>query len=196
MNNKIKIIALFGKSGSGKDSIQKWVENYLSLSTKGIISYTTRPRRDYEIDKKDYYFINDLEFSEKIVNDIMLEYSIYNNWYYGTSIENLDKKKINIGVFNIKGIESLLNNPNIEVIPIYIKASDKTRLIRNLTREKNPNCDEICRRYFTDKEDFSKINFNYYSFDNNNKDYFSSNLNTMAQYIYCFKEYYKKLNKV
>ena len=50
--NKIKVIALFGKSASGKDSIQKWIIKSFPSATHSIISCTTRPKRDYEEDKK------------------------------------------------------------------------------------------------------------------------------------------------
>jgi guanylate kinase len=49
--NKIKVIALFGKSASGKDSIQKWIIKSFPSATHSIISCTTRPKRDYEEDK-------------------------------------------------------------------------------------------------------------------------------------------------
>ena len=53
--NKIQIIALFGESASGKDTIQKWVTaNYENVNS--IISCTTRPKRDYEKNQIDYYF--------------------------------------------------------------------------------------------------------------------------------------------
>ena len=37
---------------------------------------------------------------------------------------------------------------------IYIVASDKERLIRQLDREENPDIEEIIRRYQTDNIDF------------------------------------------
>ena len=50
---KIKILALFGKSASGKDSIQKWITtNYPQLTNK-IVSCTTRPPRSGEQDGVD-----------------------------------------------------------------------------------------------------------------------------------------------
>lgn len=36
----------------------------------------------------------------------------------------------------------------------YITASDKTRLLRQLNREGDPDVEEIIRRYSTDKKDF------------------------------------------
>ena len=40
---------------------------------------------------------------------------------------------------------------------IYIVASDKERLIRQLDREENPNIEEIIRRYQTDSIDFLEL---------------------------------------
>lgn len=170
--DKIKIIALYGKSGSGKDTIQKWlVSNF--PNSHGIISCTTRPPRDYEIEGKDYYFLSTSQFGEKVLNGDMLEATSFRDWMYGTSLDSLVQDKINIGVFNPEGIECLLQDNRLEILPIYIDASDKTRLIRNLNREKNPDCSEICRRFFTDAKDFSDISFFslVYNNDNNRKSF-------------------------
>jgi hypothetical protein len=40
----------------------------------------------------------------------MLEATVFNNWCYGTSIKNLDKDALNIGVFNPEGVEILRSN--------------------------------------------------------------------------------------
>lgn len=163
--NKIKIIALFGKSGAGKNTIQKIMLEQNNNYHK-IISCTTRPPRDYEKDGVDYYFINEKEFADKVINGSMLEATVFRNWFYGTPIESLNPDKTNIGVFNINGIETLLDDSRLDVHPIYVQASDKTRLLRSLNREENPNCAEICRRYATDEEDFRDIAFDYKIFNN------------------------------
>ena len=85
----------------------------------------------------------------------MLEATIFNNWCYGTSLKSLDKNAINVGVFNPEGVEILQSNPEIDIDVIYITAKDKVRLLRQLQREDNPDCDEIVRRYGTDKKDFA-----------------------------------------
>ena len=73
MEKKIKILALFGKSASGKDSIQKWiVSNYPQLTNK-IVSCTTRPPRDNEQEGVDYFFLSDEEFAKKVLDGSMLE---------------------------------------------------------------------------------------------------------------------------
>ena len=160
MENKIKIFALFGESGAGKDTIQRWVVSHVP-NTKGIVSCTTRPKRDYENDGKDYHFLTPDRFVEKILDGSMLEATSFNNWHYGTALEELDPEKINIGVFNIQGIECLLGDSRLEVMPVYVFVPDKTRLIRALERERNPNCMEICRRFQTDNADFADVPFDY-----------------------------------
>lgn len=165
MENKYKVLALFGKSGAGKDTIQKWLTTNYNMN--GIISCTTRPPRDYERDGIHYHFLSNEEFAQKVLNMSMLEATVFNDWCYGTPIESLKEDKINVGVFNIQGIECLLQDNRLDILPIFIDCSDKKRLLRNIKREKVPNCLEICRRFITDEKDFSDINFDYITFDNN-----------------------------
>lgn len=165
MENKYKVLALFGKSGAGKDTIQKWLTANYNMN--GIISCTTRPPRDYERDGIHYHFLSNEEFAQKVLNMSMLEATVFNDWCYGTPIESLKEDKINVGVFNIQGIECLLQDNRLDILPIFIDCSDKKRLLRNIKREKVPNCLEICRRFITDEKDFSDINFDYITFDNN-----------------------------
>lgn len=169
MDNKYKIIALFGPAGSGKDYILKAVMRTLwgKIHFNEIISCTTRPQREGEKDGVHYHF---LSRAEDLFKQDLLEFTIFRYWWYGTPIESLNKDKINIGVFNISGIDQLINKDylnRIDCIPIYIKTAPKIRLLRQLQRENEPDCDEIVRRYLTDQEDFLKIPFHYHVIENN-----------------------------
>ena len=53
------IIALAGKAGSGKDTILKKVIAAIPDRFHEIISCTTRPPREGEVDGKNYHFVND-----------------------------------------------------------------------------------------------------------------------------------------
>jgi guanylate kinase len=167
MEKKIKILALFGKSASGKDSIQKWiVSNYPQLTNK-IVSCTTRPPRSGEQDGVDYFFLSDEEFAKKVLDGSMLEATSFREWFYGTALDQLNPDKINVGVFNITGVECILDDPRLDVVPVWIHASDKTRLRRSLDREDNPDCKEICRRFLADEKDFDEMDdFDYFGWIN------------------------------
>ena len=158
---KIKVIAIIGKAGSGKDtlmkSILKWEPNIHE-----IVSFTSRPIRENEIDGVNYHFITPIEFRKRINDKQIFEYTVYNeDWYYGTGIESYKEDCINIGVFNPDGVRQLLLNPQVEVTVFYTQANGKVRLIRQLNREYNPNVNEIVRRYSTDEKDFSNLDFDY-----------------------------------
>ena len=155
LNGKEKptIIGLYGKAGSGKDAILKWVCDKRPDKLNPIISMTTRPLREGEKNGVDYYFVDPDTFFQTE----MLEHTSFNNWFYGTPISSIDMNKINIGVFNLSGVAQMFKlntNNNIQFYPIQIICSDKERLLRQLNRETKPNCTEICRRFLADELDF------------------------------------------
>lgn len=159
MNTKTNLIAICGKSGAGKDALlQTIISKKPELNL--LISDTTRPMRGNEEDGINYNFISKKEFDNKKY----LEYTVFNNWLYGTPEDSIDKTKINIGVFNLEGIIQLQRNTDINLKTFYVSTDDKTRLLRQLNREPFPNVQEICRRFFTDEKDFEKLKLINYRF--------------------------------
>lgn len=155
-----KIIALIGKAGSGKDTMmRKVLEKNPNLHE--IVSCTTRPRREGEVEGVNYFYLTPEQFGDKVLHDEMLEATCFNDWFYGTSYESLRSDVTNIGVFNPAGIDSLLGRRDVEVHVFYVIASPKNRLLRQLNREKDPNVDEIIRRYKADEIDFADLDFEY-----------------------------------
>lgn len=184
-NQKYKLIAIFGQSGSGKDFVLKELiqTSFGQENLSRVVSYTTRPMRKGEQPGVNYHFLpTAAEFFAKE----LIEHSEFNNWFYGSAIDTLKKDKINIGVYDIRRIQQIIKNENIECYPIYIKASQKNRLIRQLEREESPDCDEIVRRYIADKKDFIPVTFNMTGFDfvtfENNDNKFTI-LNSVISYI-------------
>ena len=174
------VIALFGPSGSGKDTgVRLLTSKFKSLHH--IIPTTTRPMRDTETNNVDYYFVNKEQFIQGITNNDFYTINYYNNWSYGINRNEIEDNPISIGAFSIKDIKQLLNFDNLTVIPIYIKTSDKTRLMRCLTREDNPDCKEICRRFIADNEDFKNISFNFDIVENENIELFNHNLDILVK---------------
>ena len=159
-----KIVILMGEAGAGKDYMLQQVLTDLKdvPGVHEIVSCTSRPKREGEVHGINYYYYHPNDFETKILNDEMLEFTKFNNWWYGTSYESVRSGNIvNIGVFNPGGVRQLLERPDCQVTVYWIKASDKSRMLRQLHRENNPNVKEIVRRFNTDYEDFKDIDFNY-----------------------------------
>lgn len=166
--NKYKLIAICGKSAAGKDTLLQGMLEVMGNDAHEVISHTTRPPREGEVNGKNYHFVSDYTFTIKMMRNEMLEYASYREWRYGTAIDALDPHKINIGVFNRKGINSLLEKKDIiDVYIVYVVAAPKQRLLRSLNRELNPDVDEIVRRYMADEEEWEDFHSSNYIVMNN-----------------------------
>ena len=151
-----RVIAIGGESGTGKDTVLKHLSS-LPLEFNTIISHTTRPIREGEVDGIDYYYTTEEEFE----NLDLLEMSHFNGWYYGTSMAAMSKDKVNVGVFDPTGIRNLANRMDIDLKIIRLRAPGDVRLLRQLTRTENPDVKEIVRRYQTDTDDFKAFDDEY-----------------------------------
>ena len=152
--NKIKVIALYGKAGAGKDALLQTTMKLAGSELNEIISCTTRPPRQGEVNHVNYHFVTLEEFTQMVLNGDMLEATEFRAWWYGTPLLSLDPDKVNIGVFNPAGMVAIKEDPRLDVIPVKVEASDKVRLMRQLNREDSPDVAEIIRRYQTDEKDF------------------------------------------
>lgn len=157
MGVKPKILAIYGMSAAGKDTFLNHLSNNFDLNK--ILLTTSRPPREKEIDGVDYLF----KKKKDILRDDNFLWPIdYNNWIYAIAKESIKDDKINVGIFNLYWMKKLFedNDEHFDLMAIEVSASDKDRLMRSLRREKNPDCDEICRRFLADKQDFNDVEFN------------------------------------
>jgi len=89
-NRQGKVVIVSGPSGVGKSTIctevVKRLDNvYLSISV------TTRPRSEAEVDGKDYWFISEEQFKERIDKNLLLEHAEVFGHFYGTPKDKVDE---------------------------------------------------------------------------------------------------------
>ena len=166
--SKPVIVAICGKSATGKDTLAKLLYNDLNrqgISANLIISDTTRELRDNETKGVDYNFLDKITFLQKAINKEYLEYTKFRGWYYGTPKSAIKENEINIGVFNAQGLRSLLEyKKDYRIVIIYLEAGLKTRLQRSHDREHKWKL-EFFRRAWVDHRDFENINSLVWSFN-------------------------------
>lgn len=174
------MIVLIGEAGAGKDSMMQGVlveldKKKLTSKIHEIVSCTSRPMREGEAHGINYYYYHPNDFEQKIMNDEMLEFTRFNNWWYGTSYDSVRSDGIvNIGVFNPAGVRQLLNRPDCDVKVYWVRTNDKNRMLRQLNRENHPDVREIVRRFETDYEDFKDIDFDYIEIPNDTYENFAA----------------------
>lgn len=187
-----KIYVIMGKSSSGKDTIFKllleqmgklWGEN---RTPRTVVIYTTRPMRPGEQNGTEYFFSTEEELQKfreegRIIEERRFD-TVHGPWYYFT----VNDGQINLAehdylmINTLAGYEMIRDyykeeNGEENVIPIYIEADAKERLLRYINREsmqQKPNYSEVCRRFLADEEDFAEekltklgINHRYFNED-------------------------------
>ena len=186
------LVILMGEAGAGKDSMMQAVldrlnEKQFISQIHEIISCTSRPKREGEAHGVNYYYYHPDVFAMKIMNDEMLEFTNFNNWWYGTSYESVRSDGVvNIGVFNPSGVRQLVDRPDCQVTVFWIKTSDKQRFLRQLNREENPDVREIVRRFNADYEDFKEIDFDYIEVPNETVEDFEAGIEAIVCQVETF----------
>ena len=161
-----KIFVLMGKSASGKDTVFKQLVEQSVYPWKTVVIYTTRPSRPGEQNGVEYFFVTKEQLQQlrtegKIIEERRYD-TVHGPWYYFT----VNDEQIDLTTGNYLMISTLAGYEKIRayygeevVIPIYIEADNKERLLRYINREaqqKKPNYCEVCRRFLADEEDFSE----------------------------------------
>lgn len=109
------IVAIVGPSGSGKTSLARFVGRALGLPV--VCSYTTRPKRNGEINGEDHYFVNDEDMPSK---EKMLAYTKFGGYHYWTLKSQVDGTAIY--VVDEEGLR-MLNRNGCSVLSVYIERS-------------------------------------------------------------------------
>ena len=84
------LVVISGPGGVGKDTlIEMLLERDPRLSYS--VSYTTRPRRGYELDGEHYRFVDEAGFCRLVHEGEFLEHARVNGYLYGTSASRVDE---------------------------------------------------------------------------------------------------------
>ncbi len=160
-----QLIIISGTTCAGKGTIVKELvkrNEHLKVS----ISYTSREKRENEIDGKDYYFISSEEFEKKIANDEFLEYAkVQYGKYYGTPKKEVKELLeqgydviLEIDVQGAKQIKELFP----ETILIFILAPSMEEVKRRIKERGMENNEQIIKRFQVAYQEINEINkYNY-----------------------------------
>ena len=130
MNYPYSPIVITGSSGSGKSVLIEYIEqnNPLFIEAYGA---TTREKRENETGKM--YFISHDEFEQLIDKNLLIEYCIYRNNYYGVLKSELEKLRERYVMFNV-GYSSaqVIQSMQKSTFMIYLLPPNKEELLRRL----------------------------------------------------------------
>lgn len=177
-----------GKDTISEHLLEHWIPKKTGQEKlKTVVTYTTRPMRPNETEGVQYFFVTQERLSELREQGKVIEercyHTVHGPWFYFTvdddqiDLENHNYLMTNtlagyemIDSYYSKGLseenkDTLLSKKcqeeqkNKIVVPIYIEADSKDRLLRYIHREslqETPNYSEVCRRFLADEVDFAE----------------------------------------
>jgi guanylate kinase len=88
------IFVISGPSGSGKTTLARQIltDKTLNRKIRKSTSFTTRPKRSGERDKRDYFFVSESAFRRQLQQKKILEWTSYLGYYYGTPKSSVDRQ--------------------------------------------------------------------------------------------------------
>lgn len=165
------LIVISGPSGVGKTTIIKEVMKQCPELNK-TISVTTRQKRSNEIHGKDYYFISRDDLYDYVLGGDFLEYTLYNNEYYGTLLSEIDKyttDKPLILVIDVSGRRCVLRHFPLST-SIFIQAPSIEELTTRIESRGENTEDDISERIEIAIDEMDEAKYYDYVVLNDNKD--------------------------
>lgn len=147
-NGMKKLFVISGSSGVGKGTV---IEGFLKRNPDFClsISYTTREKREGEIDGINYFFVSKEEFLRSVENDEFLEWAEFSGNYYGTKKSFVEKclKENKDLILEIETQGALqINNKMPESVLIFVAPPSYQDLELRLRNRKTESEEAISKR--------------------------------------------------
>jgi guanylate kinase len=155
------LFCLVGPAGSGKTTI---ADKLLAVHADTLfqsVSYTTRAKREKEIEGKSYHFIDREQFLEMQQSDSFFEHEEIHGELYGTlnvNIENcINYAKDLLLVIDIKGALNLKKQFPDNCIICFVLPPSFPELEKRMQARGNIGPDELKRRLQTAKDEIERL---------------------------------------
>jgi len=139
-------VILCGAAASGKTFLK---DRLLKKGVRRVISSTTRPIREGEVDGEDYDFLSEKEFNTLKSTGFFYETQEFNGWQYGT--RRMDWHSGGLFIMTPGGIAQITRIERKKCFIIYLDIDEDIRKLRLSKRE---DADSVERRLKADEEDF------------------------------------------
>ena len=157
--NLHKLFVISSPSGGGKTSlINKLFEDSRSANFEKSISDTSRQKRQGDLEGKDYYFLSEKDFKDKIKKEEYVEYATVFGNFYGTSKEEIKTKYNNSNLIleldwqGAYAIKELFDDAKL----IFLVPPSLDNLKQRLIKRNLDSSEEIENRLSEAKKEISK----------------------------------------
>lgn len=151
MSNK-RVLCIVGKTSSGKDTIANYISSNWGIPQ--VCSYTTRPKRAYEINGVHHMFISKDTMKDLLATDEVIAYTINDmtGIEYCATLDCLHDG-LTIYIINPDGVSYLRDKfPNLDIITLYVSLSNELIINRGIYR--GDDIEVLTKRLESETEEF------------------------------------------
>jgi guanylate kinase len=153
------LVVVSGPSGVGKDTLlQRLKERGFDFAF--VVTMTTRPKREHEVDGRDYFFVSHAHFTNLIDVGGFLEYSNVYGDYKGIPKEQVqrawDSGKDVVMRIDVQGaakVRALVP----QAVTIFLIPESEAELVRRLTERRTETPEGLSRRIATAREEMKRL---------------------------------------
>jgi len=158
------LIVISGPSGVGKDSVVRRMKER-GLPVHFVVTATTRPRRENEVNGQDYFFVSKEEFARMIEEDELIEYAIVYNDYKGIPKQQVREALASgrdvVMRLDVQGAETIRKLAP-EAVLIFLTTQSEEELVKRLKSRRTETAEELALRIATARQELKRADgFDY-----------------------------------
>lgn len=159
------LIVISGPSGVGKDTIARNLIERAPDSFYFVVTATTRPPREGEVNGRDYFFVSTNEFARMIEENELLEHAIVYNDYKGVPKQQIRDALasgrdviMRVDVQGAATIRKLVPN----AVFIFLVAESEEAMVKRLRERKSETAEGLQLRVATARQEMKRLtDFDY-----------------------------------
>lgn len=153
------LIVISGTSGSGKDTVMDRMKER-GLPFHFVVTATTRPKRENEIEGRDYFFVSKEEFERMIKENELIEHAIVYDDYKGVPKDQvrqaLASGKNVVMRIDVQGAQTIRTLAP-EALMIFLTTANEEELERRLRGRKTETDDSLALRIATARKELQQL---------------------------------------
>jgi len=159
------LVVISGPSGVGKDTVLQRMKELL-LPFHFVVTATSRPKREGEIEGVDYFFVSPDEFLEMIDKNELLEHAIVYNEHKGIPKQQVQDAFASgrdvIMRIDVQGAETI-RQLYPEALLIFLSTQTEDELIARLKARRTESEEKLQLRIDSARDELHKVDiFDYY----------------------------------
>ena len=157
------LVVISGTSGAGKDSVVKEVvrrAHERGIQARFVVTATTRPKRESEVDGIDYFFVSQAQFEKMIVRGELFEHALVYGHYKGVPKQQVREAMASgrdvLMRLDIQGANTVRCIVP-EAVLVFITAPSEEELIARLRQRRTESPEQLQIRLDTAREEMRHI---------------------------------------